>query len=196
MARRPWTPALLALLLATAGCGREVVGGGQKEVETVAVGDGTPDGTASRASLAGTGRSAAVLPGTLVFTGRASLVAEDGRVFPLGAGPREVRVRLDGGERAEVSRGTVPRARYVRARVVFTEVAAEVGAGVPGIVGTVRVNIPARDSVVVERTVALEPDRARDTLVVDLNASAWVGAAVGGLVSPTAFAAAVRVTAE
>jgi hypothetical protein len=196
---RPIRLALFLALLASAGCGREVVGGGQKEVETVAVGDATPDGSASRAALA----SAAPLPGgaaiplgTLSFTATASLVAEDGSVAPVTDGPRQVAVRLDGGDRATVSRRTVPDVSYVRARVAFTRVTAEVTGGVLGVAGAVRVNIPPRDSVVVERVVAIPAGSARAVLVVDLDASRWLVGAVGGLVSPGAFAAAVRLRAE
>lgn len=197
MTARPWTPALLALLLALGGCGREVVGGGHKEVETVAVGDGTPDGSASRAPASSrTAWSSAVPLGTLSFTAAVSLVAEDGRLVPLTVGPQQVSVRLDGGERAFVSRQAVPDLDYVRARVAFARVGADVTGGLPGIVGAVRVNIPAGDSVVVERAVAIPAGPSRATLVVDLNSSAWLAGAVGGLVSPGAFAAAVRVRAE
>lgn len=200
MSRTGWIPALLALL-ALGGCGREVVGGGQKEVETVAVGDGTPDGSASRAAAAqGVRWSAAAPQGTLTFTARVSLVAEDGRVHPLTTGAPEVRVRLDGSDRVTVSRARVPRERYVLARVAFTGVAADVtgGLSVGGIpvLGPVRVAIPPGDSLVVERAVVLEADRARERLVVDLDASAWLGAAVGGIVAPSAFGSAVRVRSE
>lgn len=199
---RPTRLALVLALLASAACGREVVGGGQKEVETVAVGDATPDGSASRATLASTAplpramSSAAVPLGTLSFTATASLVAEDGGVVPVTDGPRQVAVRLDGADRATLSRRTVPDASYVRARVVFSRVTADVAGGVPGVAGAVRVNIPTGDSVVVERAVAIPAGSARAVLVVDLDASRWLVGAVGGLVSPGTFAAAVRLRAE
>ncbi|HEX8272177.1 MAG TPA: hypothetical protein VF615_05965 [Longimicrobiaceae bacterium] len=199
---RPTRLALVLALLATAGCGREVVGGGQKEVETVAVGDATPDGSASRAARAsaspvpGAASGTAVPLGTLAFTAAASLVAEDGGVVPVTGGPRQVAVRLDGADRATVARQSVPDVSYVRARVVFTRVAADVTGGVLGVAGAVRVNIPAGDSVVVERAVAIPAGSARAVLVVDLDASRWLVGAVGGLVSPGTFAAAVRLRAE
>lgn len=202
MTARPRLPALLALLMALGGCGREVVGGGQKEVETVAVGDATPDASAFRALFAPAAppeaaRPSAALPlGTLSFTAAVSLVAEDGSVVPLTVEPHTVLVQLYGGERVPVTRRYVPDAAYVRARVAFTRVAADVTGGVPGIVGAVKVGIPAGDSVVVERTVAIPPGPGRTTLVVDLNSSAWVAASVGGLVSSSTFAGAVRVRAE
>lgn len=190
-----WIPALLALSLA-AGCGREVVGGGQKEVETVAVGDGTPDGAASRSPAEGARWSAAVPQGTLAFIVELSLVAEDGRALPLTAGPRTVEVRLDGSERAPVSVAVVPAMRYAQVRAAFTSVEAEVSAGVLGVTGKVRVGIPPGERLVVVRSVPLpDPDR-RETLVLDLNASAWLAAAVGGVVSPAAFEQAVRIRAE
>ncbi|HEV2148477.1 MAG TPA: hypothetical protein VGR37_13830 [Longimicrobiaceae bacterium] len=192
--------ALLLVALLAAGCGRDAIAGGYKEVETVAVGDGTPDGSASRAAAGGARWSVAVPQGTLSFTARASLVAEDGRAVPLTEQPREVRVRLDGTDRATLSRALVPPVRYTRARVVFTSVAADVTGGLTigglPLLGPVRVAIPAGDSVVVERAVALEPERTRETLVVDLNASAWLGAALGGNVAPAMFAAAVRIRSE
>lgn len=198
---RPIRLALVLALLATAGCGREVVGGGQKEVETVAVGDATPDGSASRAlasaaPLPGAASSAAVPLGTLSFTATASLVAEDGSVVPATGGPRQAAVRLDGGERTPVARQVVPDVSYVRARVAFTRVTADVTGGVLGVAGAVRVAIPAGDSVVVERAVAIPAGSARAVLVVDLDASRWLVGAVGGLVSPGTFAAAVRLRAE
>ncbi len=66
-----------------------------------------------------------------------------------------------------------------------------------GVAGTVRVAIPAGDSLLVERTVRLDdPDRARETLVLDLDASTWLAAAVAGSVSPEVFAGALRLRVE
>ncbi|HEX2095011.1 MAG TPA: hypothetical protein VHG28_21610, partial [Longimicrobiaceae bacterium] len=126
------TTALLLALLA-AGCGREVVVGGQKEVETKAVGDGTPEGSAALVPDVG-GRlsaSAAAVPrGTLTFVSTISLVAEDGRVFPLTDAPQTTRVRIEGTDQATVSVKRVPaELRYTRARVVFRQVSGDVTAG-------------------------------------------------------------------
>lgn len=196
------TTALLLALLAS-GCGREVVVGGQKEVETKAVGDGTPDGSSSLAP-AGGGRfstATAVVPqGTLTFVSTVSLVAEDGRVFPLTDAPQTTRVRVEGTDRATVSVKQVPAdLRYTRARVAFRRVSADVTAGllVGGIsvAGTVEVGIAAGDSVVVERAVSItDPDRARETLLVDLNTSAWITRL--GVVPAATFASAVRIRTE
>lgn len=192
---------MLLLVLLAAGCGREVVVGGQKEVETVVVGDGQPQG--GGAAHAPGGRfawSAALVEGTVRVEGRAELVAEDGRVVQLDPGPRTVRLRLDGSERVSVSRTRVPEKRYVRARLFFTRVTADVTGGllVGGLPvrGTVSVAIPA-GGLVVERDVAMtDPARVRETLVVDLASSTWLAASVGGVVPASVFAAAVRVRTE
>lgn len=189
---------LLAVLLlaAFAGCGRELVVGGQKEVEAVAAGDEGTGGTASLAAPGGVAPAAAytvVLPeGTVTFVASLALVTEDGGVVPLTQAAHTVRVRI--GERESIVRDLVPAVRYARVRVVFTDVTAEIASGLPGVSGTVRVAMPG-GSVVVDRPVPLTDPGRPETLLVDLNASAWLVAAVGGVVPAATFEGAVRIRA-
>ncbi|HEX7240173.1 MAG TPA: hypothetical protein VF263_07905 [Longimicrobiaceae bacterium] len=179
---------ILLLALLAVGCRGEVVAGEQKEVQTVVVGDGPQGG------------GAALVEGSVRVEGTASLVAENGREIELDPGSRMVRVRLDGSERASVSRTRVPALRYVRARLTFDRVTADVTGGLvvngQPVRGTVTVALPGR-GLVVERDVAMpDPDRVGETLVVELAASTWLAAAAGGEVPASVFAAAVRVRTE
>lgn len=196
MLKRYLMAGIVAVLVAS-GCGREVVVGGQKEVDAVAAGDETSGSSAAlapiRAPAGPVSYTLAVPQGTVTFTGTLSLVAEDGSVAPVADAPRTVTVRLDG--REPFAQRRVPAERYVRARVTFTRVEAEVTGGVLGVSGRVEVQLPP-GGVVVERAVSMpDPERARETVLVDLNASAWLAAAVGGVVPASVFESAVRVRA-
>lgn len=185
---------LLVLALLAAGCGRDAVAGGYKEVETVAVGDGDAGGSASRAPAGARRLSLSVPQGTLTFVAAVSLVAEDGGPVPVTDGARTVQLTIDG--RESFAEARVLRTRYARVRVVFTRVEADVTGGLLGITGLVKVGIAPGGSLVVERDVPLADADRRDTVVVDLNASAWLAAAVAGTVPAPVFESAVRIRAE
>ncbi len=195
--------ALSTLLLA--GCGKEVVVGGQRDVETVATGDATPEPSPSRTDGArfvrGPGEprfTSARGQGFAVFTADVRLFTAAGAsAIPGGGSPTAV--QLDGRDTVRVARGQVPAAPYTRARVVFRNVAAQVTGGLTvggiAITGTVVVDIPSGDSLVVESALPFSPDQdAPETLIVDLDASTWLAATdpVTRRVPPTVFRNAVK----
>ena len=198
--------AALLLVMAMGGCGKEVLVGGQKHVDTSATGDGTPEGNASRvpafALAPGDGPNAATAiagraQGTIAFDARMSLVTPGGDVVPLG--PASTTVRIDGGDTIHLALLGVPAATYTAARITFTRVQANVTGGLviggTSVTGLLSVSILPGDSIVVERAVDLGAPEADVHLLVDLDASAWLGAAnpVTRLVAAATFRDAVKV---
>ena len=198
---------LLLAVLAAGGCGREVVGGGVKEVDAVAVSDGGPQpsrsaGAAhatvplSRASLAAS--KAGLAQGTVSFDTRVALVGAGGEVVELTRSPVGAQVRIEGTDTARVAREEVRATTYTRARITFTRVTANVTGGLVvggvSLTGRVDVAIAPGDSVVVEAPVNLSGS-AKQTLVIDLNASQWLSATslVTRTVAPSTFRSAVEV---
>ena len=195
--------ALLAGVMAVSGCGRELVGGGARDVDAVATGDGTSGGGSpsmapSYAVAPGGGPvfQANGLSGTITFDARVSLV-RGGTVEPLN-GPATATVRADGRDTVALVSGRVDDVDYPVARVVFTRVTANVTGGLViggvGLTGRVDVAIAPGDSIVVERAVDLGAAGADATLVVDLDASAWLGLAnpATRIVPAAAFQSAVK----
>lgn len=192
--------ALLAFLSAAAGCGRELVGGGQRDVDARATGDGTSGGSPSLAPRYAVAPGGGVvfqangISGTLTFDARVYLVRGAGPV-PLG-GPATATVLANGRDTVAVASARVPEVRYATARVVFTRVTGNVTGGLViggnGVTGTVSVAIA--DSVVVERAVDLGDEDDDATLLIDLDASAWLSAAnpVTRIVPAAAFQSAVK----
>lgn len=195
--------ALLAGMAMLAGCGRELVGGGARDVDAYATGDGTPGGSPSVAP------SYAVLPGTaapvfqangvsgsITFDARVSLV-RSGQATPL-SGTGTTTVSANGRDTALVASGRVDDVDFPIARVVFTRVTANVTSGLViggiSLTGQVNVGIAPGDSVVVEMPVDLGDPDDDATLLIDLDASAWLLAAnpVTRTVSATAFRGAVK----
>jgi len=199
--------ALLMVMLGLSGCGKEVVVGGEKHVDTSATGDGTPEGNANpskalRYALSPGGDPLAAVAGraqgTIDFTARVSLVASTGQVVPMG-GFVPVTVRIDGSDTVHLASANVPAARYTAVRVAFTQVRANVTSGLvigsTNVTGQLTVVIPAGDSLVVERSVDLGAPSADVRLLVDLDASAWLSAAdpVTRLIPAATFRDAVKV---
>jgi len=199
--------ALGAAVGLASGCGN-LTAGGLAEA-TVAVSGDAPDDGAPAASKAPVSL-AAILPGIggddALFVGarRAALggasllddepegevevefkiflVTSAGDEVPLG--DRAVRVRVDIPGRTEVRpvrRRTIPAETYSRVRVVFTEIEAEVEAGLvidgEPLLGPVEVELEA-DSLIVDAAVDFQvPEGGEVELLVDLNSSAWLRAA-------------------
>jgi hypothetical protein len=209
MTKRVGWAAIAALAGVLAACSGEVVGGGQKPVETRAVGDG---GTASSSSVAGTAPdrgarystsfASAAAAGTVDFDARVTLVDESHGQERAVIGTATAQVGIAQHDSVLVAREQVAAVPYVRARVAFTRVHANVTGGLViggvNLTGAVDVPIAQYDSVVVERDVAMT-DRTRPyVLVVDLNAGAWLPAASTAtrLVPDSVFASAVRLRAH
>lgn len=194
--------ALLAGMTMLSGCGRELVGGGARDVDARATGDGTAGGSPSLAP------SRAVAPGggpvfqtngvsgTITFDARVSLV-RGSTATPLN-GTATSTVSANGHDTVLVVSGRVDEVEYPVARVVFTRVTANVTGGLViggvGLTGQVDVGIAPGDSVVVEMPVDLGDPDDDATLLIDLDASAWLFAAnpVTRIVSATAFRNAVK----
>lgn len=199
---RAYATAALASTLLLSGCGKEIFVGGQKEVEAVAVSDASSGSSQSSAGASSfvaplasrSGFSGGQPQGTVTFEARVSLVTSGGVVVPLNRDAATGTVRIEGTDTARVARESVEDVTYTRARVTFTRVAASVTSGLfigpISVTGEIRVGIAQGDSVVVERPVEIR-GRAKQTLIIDLDASEWLGQSSGGVVSTTAFRSAV-----
>ena len=193
--------ALTAGMMALAGCGRELVGGGARDVDARATGDGTPGGSASMApayAIAPGGGPTYQLngfSGTVTFDARVYLV-RGGTVDALGTGTASVAV--NGRDTVTVASGRAARVDYPVARVVFTRVTANVTGGLviggTSLTGQVNVAIAPGDSIVVESPVDLGGRDDDATLLVDLDASAWLVLAnpLTRIVPAAAFQSAVK----
>lgn len=191
--------ALAALTMFLAACSGELVGGGQRDVDARATGDGTGGGSASlapRYSLAdgGTAFQANGISGTISFDAKVVLM-RGGSAELIGTGSNRV-VAANGSDTVQVAAATVAAVDYPTARVTFTRVQANVTSGlnVGGINVTGQVNIALGDSVVVEMPVDLGDEDEDATLLIDLDASAWLAATnpATRVVAASAFAAAVK----
>lgn len=204
-AKRAGIAMLLALGLA--GCGKELLVGGQKHVDARATGDGTPEGAASHSRAPAYAVAPADAPvadhvagraqGTVTFAAKISLISDDGRVVELNPSPDMATVRIDGDDTVRVASRNVPERRYTAVRVAFTEARADVTGGlvVGGINVTGRVNVAVGDSIVVQRAVDLGPPEADVRLLIDLDASAWLRTTnpATRIVAAAAFQQAVKI---
>jgi hypothetical protein len=192
-------------MLALAACSGEVVGGGQRDVDTYATADGGSPASparlpAGRLSPGGFGTYHAQLltaQGTVSFDARFSLLATAGGATRLTDETETVVVDLPGGDSVRVSREAVPDLQYSHVRIEFVRAAAHVTGGLvlggAPFTGTLAVDI--RDApLVVDVPITLEEGGGDVTLVVDLDASSWIlaGDRVTGTVPSAAFAAAVK----
>jgi|GEM_PF-3032952 len=209
MSRMRKVIALSLLLMGTAGCGKEVVVGGvrDKEVETYATGDGTPEDSTGASRLAlhslapGGGPASALVAGrvqgTISFDALVELVTPAGEAAFAG-NAQSVMVRSDGGDTAFVARADVLEAQYTTVRVTFTRVSVNVTSGLTiggiNVTGVVNVDVPQR-GVVVERQVPLGGPEEDVQLLIDLDASDWLFATLNRIVPTTAFQQAVKIRA-
>jgi hypothetical protein len=193
---------LLAAVLTAAGCGKELVVGGERDVEVTGTGGGAqPDRASVATNAAGARGSREALPltgGTVAFTARAQLLNATGAAFPPGAPTGSATVRVDGADTVRVvAFRTSAGQTYRTVRLTFTAVEAQVTGLVVGgveVTGTVSVAIPP-GGLVVERSVLVQPGREPLSLLVELNAAAWLSAADAGtrIVPAAAFRDAVEV---
>lgn len=195
-------PALLALGLGA--CDDVTAPGEGATLQVAAQGD---DASASR-SLAGEGarftQALSGVEGTVEFRARVYTRTDAGMWVELtGREAQRVVVDASGRGGAEVFATAGVRARgYSHVRVVFEEVKADLSGGIhvgAGLLsGTVRVEMKS-DSVVVERKVDVEVDAGESaTVLVNLNADAWLGSAntETRTASEAAFRSAVAITAR
>jgi len=194
---------VLALALVLGACGRDVVVGGYRgEVRTVATSGEDGGASASRSvtsSSAAEAAAASTAKGSIELSAAAALLDENGREHALTDGFASGRFRIEGADSVLLGDGSVPAGRYRRVRIRFARVSAEVSGGVViggiALTGPVLVGI-AGEPLVVEAPLDLlvEAGTTR-TLVVDLNADAWLSTAdpIARVVQPSAFSAALRV---
>jgi hypothetical protein len=192
--------ALLAATMMLAGCSGELVGGGQRDVDAAATGDGTGGGSPSlapRYAVSGGGGPAFQangVSGTISFDARVMLM-RGGSAELIGTGTGKV-VAADGRDTVQVASASVAAVTYPTARVTFTRVQANVASGltIGGVSVTGQVSVAIADSVVVEMPVDLGDADDDATLLIDLDASAWLSAAnpATRLVPAAAFQSAVK----
>lgn len=206
MVRRLCRPLALMLSLTLASCSGDLYAGGLGHVDAEATSDGAPGGaqgsreagspTAPARVARGAEAPAAVPQGTLELTASVALLDESGAELMV-SGEASRAVRLAGGDTVRLGGSDLPARTYPRARVRFTRVVARVQGGVLGVLGEVRVQMPAGEPLVVEAPVELRVlEDGSHAVVVDLNAAAWLPTAVGGVVPAAAFRAAVEIRAR
>lgn len=190
-------------MLALAACSGEVVGGGQRDVDTYATADGGSPSPSIRSALVpngdGTFRGQLLTAqGTVVFDARFSLVAAAGGATRLTEETETVTVPLPGGgDSVRVSREAVPDLRYSAVRLEFSRVQATVTGGLTlggaPFTGTVDVDLGTAP-LTVDVPVTIDEGGEDDvTLVVDLDASSWLATAdpVTRRVTAAAFSSAI-----
>jgi hypothetical protein len=210
MMRSRLTRAALLLALAAAGCGKELVVGGQKHVDAGGTGDGTPEGSASASRAPAYARlgdgpsrdlAAVRAQGSITFDARVEVGTGAAGYVPLSPSPATVTVRIDGSDSVHIAAGNVPAGTYTRARVTFNRVEANVTGGLviggTSVTGLISVPLAPGESVVVEQAVNLGGSETSARLLVDLDASAWLAAAnpTTRVVTPSAFGTAVKLRA-
>jgi len=157
--------ALLVAALLLSGCG-DLLSGGQKEIDLHATGGGGREGSGN-------------VRGTVSFDVALRLVDEEGALVRATEAPVRGEVLIERPDSVRVVRAAVPPREYRTVRAVFTRVEAEVTGGlvVGGlpILGFAAVDIPPGDSLVVEFEMEMGvAARAREVLVLDLVAAAWL----------------------
>lgn len=192
----------LLLVMAAPGCGKELVVGGQKHVDTRSTGDGTPEGSASmapafdRSPAGGPSLAAARAQGTITFNAKVELLRADGQAVALGSA-QPATVKIDGSDTVTVVSGDVPAATYTAVRVTFSSVNANVTGGlvIGGVSLTGNVTVGTGEAIVVERAVNLGSPEASVRLLIDLDASAWLSAAnpATRVVASSVFQSAVKI---
>ena len=200
--RKTWSAALL-LALAAGGCGKDVVVGGQKDVEANATGDATPEGgSPSRQpgpAFSLLDHAPGRAQGTITADVRVVLLASGG-TFALNDAPTRVTMQIDGDDSVRVVARSVPQAAYTGVRLTFTRVQANVLSGlvIGGVNVTGSVSVAIDGSLVVERPVSMLDADADYEMLIDLDASAWLPATnpVSRIVPAAAFSNAVKVTAQ
>lgn len=169
----------------TTSCGNLTAGGATGETSVFVAGDAPDPATVSAASStahppARSSGSDDEPEGELELRFLVSLVSPDGSTLPLTAEEARIRVEFPERQEKEVVSRAIPAGPYAALRVTFTDIEAEVDAGlvVEGdtITGAVEVELES-DSLVVERPLDLDlGDGSRAELVVDMNTSSWLTA--------------------
>jgi len=203
----------VALLTMVTGCGNFTAGGVTGEARVTLSGDAPdPVPTSSSPSIgSGEARLSAPFPtnhdddqpeGEVEAEFRMYLVRENGSLVALTDTDVRVRVDLEGVEEPQVASQIVDAAAYTDFRIVFTEIEAEVDAGLiingVEVTGPIDVELEGPD-LVVEQPLSVDVgDGEVVEILVDLNAADWLQAVdpVAGTVSAQDFASFIQVTAR
>ena len=207
--RPRWARSLTVVFtLAIAACGN-LTGGGLGEATVSVTGDVPPAIPAPQSSLLAT--EGLVAPsshepdeadeaeGSVHVRFLVSLVSERGSETRLGDEEIEVEVDLQGADEPPVVTETIPAVRYTELRIVFTEIKAEVDAGliINGVPVTGELHVELEDmSLLVTRPIDLDVNHGQSvSLLLDLNAPAWLTAVdpVTLAIDETVFADLVNV---
>jgi hypothetical protein len=201
----------LLLLGSLTGC-EDATGpeAGEARVQAAAIGDGetasaslSPEGLHFSQALTD---ASGQVQGTVEFAARVEIQNETGAWVDLtqqAAQSAQVDASGEGGAQV-FAREEVGAQTYTRARITFENVQANVTGGLEiGVgnllTGTIQVNLGSDSQVVVEREIVLRAESGTtSTLVVDLNADAWLqkADAKAKAVSAADFQSAVRITAQ
>ncbi len=189
-----------------AACGNVTGGGANGEVETYMSGN-ADRGSSSMVSEAAAPRPALAPVAGLAFEGQVTVKASlellqvGGATIDLTpAGPVTATVDLDGVQEPRISTAVVPAEPYDSVRVVFTEVSADVSAGLEiggqPFTGLITVDLSAGSLAVVRPLDLMVRDGGLAAFLLDLDADGWIPLADAGTrtVAPADFAAAVSIS--
>lgn len=207
----------LPLLIGGAACGNFTAGGIETgEARVTLAGDAQPSGPASLAPLHVPPNMAAAQgpsptdhdddddqpEGEIEAEFRIYLVKDDGGLIALTDADVQVRVDLEGVQQPQVASRIVDAAVYTDFRIAFTEIEAEVDAGLiingEPVTGPIDVELEGPD-LIVDRPLAVDlGDGEVVEILVDLNAADWLQAVdpLTGTVSAEAFASFIEVRVQ
>lgn len=204
----------LALLIGVAACGNFTAGGIETgEARVTLTGDAQPSGPASLAPAHAPPNVAASQgpsptddddqpEGEVEAEFRIYLVKDNGGLTALTDTDVRVRVDLEGVEQPQVASRIVDAAVYTEFRIAFTEIEAEVDAGLiingEPVTGPIDVELEGPD-LIVDRPLAVDlGDGEVVEILVDLNAADWLQAVdpLTGTVSAEAFASFIEVRVQ
>lgn len=171
-----------ALALMSAACGN-LTAGGVGEASVSMSGDASEDGASPQMAImsgpAATDHLDDDPEGEVEADLSVFLVAADGELVPITDGEVRVRVDLQGVEQPEIGTQMVGATTYTGLRIVFTEIEAEVDAGliIGGVPVTGPIDVEIEGVLTIDRPIEVEiADGERVELLIDLNADSWLQA--------------------
>jgi hypothetical protein len=188
----------IAMLAGSTACGNLTAGGATGEAVVVISGDAADVAPAANVSPASIARTEGVddqPEGEVEVEFRLFLLTEDGESVSLTDTDVRVRVDLEGVRESQVADRVVPAARYTGFQIVFTQIEAEVDAGliingVP-VVGAVDVEFEDVTLPVTKPVDFVIGEADLVSLLIDLNAAQWLQA-----VDPTTAVVTAQVFAD
>lgn len=172
--------ATIAVVAATlSGCGTELLGGAQKgDVRAVATNDGNGSEPALIPAADGGAQPQAVgIRGELELAAQVTLIADDGEEVNLVPVGGLVGLRIEGDGEALVARAQVDARTYSAVELTFSQLAADVQGGlvVEGVPLVGAVTVAGAAGMRVRRPLEFTVTQGGSrTIVIDLNAQAWL----------------------